>query len=184
MYKLTNLALAMLMMLLLAACGNDDETTPGDGLEDTWTVISFDADIESTTMVQGQTIVSDVDIVGVNMAYDLTLDGSGFTTAGDYEMTVTSNVAGTTQTSTDGYSDVTGSGTYTNDESTITINGSFFELEWNGIDLTATQGEQTANYEINADDQLVISQNDVVTSNTGGATVTTSVVSTSVWERK
>jgi len=99
-------------------------------------------------------------------------------------MTVTSNVAGTTQTSTDGYSDVTGSGTYTNDESTITINGSFFELEWNGIDLTATQGEQTANYEINADDQLVISQNDVVTSNTGGATVTTSVVSTSVWERK
>ncbi len=184
MYKLTNLALAMLMMLLLAACGNDDETTPGDGLEDTWTVISFNADIESTTMVQGQTIVSDVDIVGGNMAYDLTLDGSEFTTDGDYEMTVTSTVNGMTQTSTDSYTDVTGGGTYTNDETTLTINGSFFELEWNGIDLTATQGEQTTGYSINADDQLVLSQNDMMTSDTGGTTITTTVVSTSVWERK
>ena len=172
------------MMLLLAACGNDDETAPGDGLEDTWTVISFDADVESTTMTQGQTIASVVDIVGGNMAYDLTLNGSEFTTAGDYEMTITSTVNGMTQTSTDGYSDVTGGGSYSNDATTLTIDGSFFELEWNGIDLTSTGGEQTVDYAINADDQLVISQNDTSTTDANGIMITTTVVSTSVWERK
>jgi len=187
MYKLTNLTLAMLMMLLLAACGNDDETPPitsSDDLEDTWTVISFSADVESVSEIQGQTITSDVDIVGSNMAYDLTLDGSQFTTDGNYEMTLTSTVNGMTQTNTDSYSNVMGTGNYTNDESTITINGSFFDLEWNGIDLSATQGEQTADYTINADDQLVISQNEIMTTNSNGIMMTTTFVSSSVWERK
>ncbi len=184
MYKLTNLALAMLMMLLLAACGNDDETTPSSDLEDTWTAISVDIDLDMTTEVAGQTVISDVVITGENLAYDLTLDGSDFTTDGSYDMNVMATVGGVPQNSLDNYSNVTGAGTYTTDGDQITINGSFYELQYNGIDLNAANGEQTATYTINSDDQLVISSDDTSTSTASGATTTVSISSTSVWERK
>ncbi len=184
MYKLTNLTLAVLMTLLLAACGNDDETTPSSDLEDTWTAISVDIDLDMTTEVAGQTVISDVVITGENLAYDLTLDGGDFTTDGSYDMNVMATVSGVPQNSVDNYSDVTGAGTYSTDGDVITINGSFYELEYNGIDLYASNDEQSANYTINSDDQLVISQNETSTSTTGGATTTVTISSTSVWERK
>ena len=52
------------------------------------------------------------------------------------------------------------------------------------MSFNTASGEQTSNYTINSDDQLVISQNDVSTSDAGGVMTTSTIISTSVWERK
>jgi len=187
MYKLTNLTLAMLMMLLLAACGNDNEITPpSDGLEDTWKLISIEIDAETTTTtLSGQTTVSNIEAYGVNFVYDLTLDNGNWATEGSYEMIVSATLDGMQLPSnTDSYDDIMGLNTYHNDSTRITISGSFFEFEYDGINYAPLLNPQTADYTINADDQLEISNSQTLYSYMPPGSITSTVAYTSMWERK
>lgn len=188
MYKLTNLALAVLMMLLLVSCGNDNEIIPpNEGLEDTWSLISIDIDAQTTTTsaTSGQTTLTNVEASGGNLAYDLTLDNGDWTTEGNYKMIVSATIDGIEFSSTDNYDDITGLGTYSVIDTTmINIGGAFFEFEYDGISYAPLLNPQTADYTINADNQLEISNSQTKESYIPPITTTSTVAYTSVWERK
>lgn len=184
-----NLTLAILMMLLLAACGNDNEIIPkSDGLEDTWKLISFEIDAQTTTVIaaSGQTTVSNAEAYGENLTYEFTLDNGNWTTEGSYEMIVSATLDGMqVPSSIDRYDDITRSGTYSAVDSTIiNINGSFLEFEHDGVSYISLGSLQTADYTINTDDQLEISNSQNRFSYMPPGTFTSAVVYTSVWERK
>lgn len=185
MINFTKLCFALTLCLFLSACGDDDGPESNTELVGTWTALSLDAEIESSSIFSGMTIVSNFDITGSAFSYDLVLEADGnWNTSGDYTIDISGSAAGNPIASNDTYTNVMGTGTYSTSGDELTINGSFFELEFNGQPLIATGQEQTSKFEINSNGQLVISQNETITSNQGGAMSTNMIISTSVWEKK
>ncbi len=187
MTKLFKLFTLLMVISLATACNNEDEMSSSSSgeLDGTWTAISFQADIDGLTTFQGTTTSSNSSIVGDDLNYNVTFDDGDFTTDGGYTMTSTVSFDGNViNTSTDTYTNVDGSGTYTKDETTITTMGSFFEFEVDGVPYGTGNESQTANYEINADGQLVISQNETQSQDNMGIITTNTIVSQSVWERQ
>jgi len=181
MKKTFQLLFLCLFTLSIFSCGDDDEMSVLDG---TWTAQSSEFDVTTTTTTNGSNFSSQS--VGSTTAidYDLVFTGSNFTTSGSYTYDVTTSVDGSVVNSgSNPVSDVSGAGTYSVDGSVITINGSFFELEFNGQPLVGANGPQMANFTINGD-ILTFNQNETTTSMEGGAASTSTIVSTSVWERQ
>ena len=187
MLKFTKFLTVFALLLTFSACNNDDDvvTLSSDGLEGNWTAVFFEADVTGSTEFNGETTVSATTIEASSLSYDLTFTDAAFTTSGGYTMGVSSSVDGNVvSTSSDDYTDVSGSGTYTATDTELTLNGSFFEFEFNGQPFNQANGAQTANYEINADGELVISQNETISTTANGVTSTTTIVSTSRWMRQ
>ena len=78
---------------------------------------------------------------------------------------------------------VTGAGTYTTLDDIITTNGALFELEFDGQDLSALQGEANANFSINGN-TLTFTQDEEMISVTQGVTTTSVIQSKSTWTRQ
>lgn len=183
MIKFSKLIFAFSFLILLASCGKDP-VAAGD-LEGTWTAESVVADIESTSNTVAGEITSTVTAEGSNLNYDLTLNGTEFTTSGGYDMTTEVDAGGIMiPSSTTMYSNISGSGTYSVSGDVMTIDGSFFEFDASGLTTMSSVGEQKATFEINADGKLVFSQDEEITTTDSGATVVSRVISTSVWVRK
>ncbi|MFK7808589.1 MAG: hypothetical protein AB8F74_12365 [Saprospiraceae bacterium] len=184
MTKLTKLILAMALLVFLNACASDDDASGGD-LEGTWKAVEFDADINNDTQFNGGSSIAVIEAEASDLDYQVTFDGGDWTTAGGYKMTTSGSVSGIAidaQTST--YTNVSGSGTYSDNETTLTINGSFFEFDFNGAPAVSAGEAQTVDYEINSNDELIITQNETMTSTSGGVTSTATIVSQSKWERQ
>lgn len=181
MLKLTKIFLLFTLVAFMSSCNNDDDND--STLVGTWSAKTFEANINSSVTFDGNTTTSVSTILGSNFDYDLKFETSTFTTNGSYDIAVTTTVDGNPgQSSNDSYTGVSGDGTYTNTSSEITINGSFFDFEYNGQSFNSAGGEQTIDYQINGDGELVITQNETTNSDSGGVTSTTTIVSTSVWE--
>jgi hypothetical protein len=151
-----------------------------------WNLVSFDASVSTTTNFQGQQISSDVDINSTTVNYTIDFTESNFNTSGSYsyiaDITANGiNIPAEPYTLTD----VNGSGSYSVNGNEMTIDGSFFEFSFQGMDFEELQGEQTANFQITDNGQtLTFSQNETTTdTDPTGATVTSTQVSTSVWTR-
>jgi len=160
--------------------GNTEFSLVGD-----WTAISFEADVNTSMTVAGIDNVIESNNIGSNMDYNLTFTETTYTVNGTYDITSTTVVNGVSNgATTSSYDNVSGDGNYTANDGIMTFDGSFFEFEIDGVDNTATQGEQTANYSFSDDgNTLTISQNQTITQNTGGIDVTTITVGASVWTR-
>lgn len=160
--------------------GNTEFSLVGD-----WTAISFEADVNTSMAVAGIDNVIESSNIGSNMDYNLTFTETTYTVNGTYDITSTTVVNGVSNgATTSSYDNVSGDGNYTANNGIMTFDGSFFEFEIDGVDNTATQGEQTANYSFSDDgNTLTISQNQTITQNTGGIDVTTITVGASVWTR-
>ena len=184
MKKLNSLFLLSLAIFLMA-CGGDDDPS-ANGIDGEWTAISFNADIESTfSSPDIQPVVSTFSIVASNLNYDLDLNGDNYTTMGDYTITQSGSTDGVSiPEQTSEFTNVSGSGNYTINGDVISVSGSFFELELDGVMMADISGPAEANWSINGDGQLTFSQNQNITQDIPGLTSTTSVVSTSVWERR
>ena len=171
-----------LFIFALSACDEDDEPTSSVDLVGTWEVQSFSFDIETVTSLSGIETTVTTSGSGSNLDYNLEFMESTFVTSGSYSYSVASDLNGvTTSQINESVSDVSGSGTYSTSGNEITLNGSFFEFTFDGIDLSALVGEQTANYEIKSDGTLVFTQDEEGTTTTQGLTVTSKVKSTSTW---
>ncbi|WP_299336170.1 hypothetical protein [uncultured Psychroserpens sp.] len=167
---------------------NEDIDNPGGGgdvtLVGTWALVDFTADINTQTSFGGIDFVVDFLTEATDSDYILEFTETSYTVNGDYELTSSTTVNGETTSYTDSYTDVSGSGVYSTDGNEMTVDGSFFELDVDGVEMEVLQGEQTATYELSADGQtLTFSQNDVETQNEGGAETTTIIVSESVWQK-
>ena len=184
MIKLTKLLFAFSLLFVLASCGNDDDPESVT-LEGTWKAISFDADVEISSTFNGTTTASKTIVTGANLDYELTLDDPNWTTSGDYTYTVDITVDGTPfQNSTETLTNISGLGTYSVDGNMMTINGSFFEYELNGMTSTSMSDTQTVEYEINSDGQLVFTQDEEIETTASGVTSISKIKSTSVWEKQ
>jgi hypothetical protein len=153
-----------------------------------WNLTEFDVEVGTSTNFQGQQIASEVEIYSTTVDYTLNFTESNFTTNGSY-----SYIADVTANGIDVPSEpytldnVSGSGSYSVDGNEMTVDGSFFEFSFEGMDFSQLDGEQTAPFTLSNDGQtLTFSQNETTTDNdeATGAAITSTQVSTSVWSRE
>ncbi|WP_179009426.1 hypothetical protein [Winogradskyella forsetii] len=184
-------------MLTAFTCENEplddgiNTTNPGNtnsALIGTWSLTDFDVTLGSTTSFNGESFISDIEIQSTTENYVLNLTSSNFTTNGSYSYDTNIVVNGETFSS-EPYTleNVSGSGSYFTNGNEMTIDGSFFEFEFEGSEETSLGGEQTVTFSISPDGQILTFTQDETTSQTDPTTgtVTTSTTnSISKWEKQ
>ncbi|MEM9546121.1 MAG: hypothetical protein AAGA77_09110 [Bacteroidota bacterium] len=165
----------------LFSCGGDDK----NGLEGEWEAVSFQAEVSSSTAIEGVAFVSSTIIEGSNLDYVLNLDDGDYTVSGSYDLTVTTGSDLIEEPIVDGqsYSGVSGEGTYSLDEDEITVMGQFFEFDLDGAPIGQSAGTAVAKYTLNGD-MLSFSQMEETMIDFGGSISTTTIEATSTWRRK
>lgn len=160
--------------------GNNSEDIVGE-----WTTISFNANTIATTTFNGVAIVSDSDITGQNLNYNITFTNSQFQTSGSYDARVITEVDGNViSDDTSSYTNVSGSGDYTTNGNIMNLNGSFFELEIDGVDTSSFEENQTLTFQLSSDGQrLTFTQNEERTENQMGIETVINIIGTTVLER-
>lgn len=195
MTKLKNASRLVLSLLLITffSCENEpldpgflsQEGAANSSLVGTWNVVSFSADVISTTNVEGVETVIGNTVSGSNLDYSLVFAADTFETNGSYDVTIITVVDGNNAgTTTNSLSNVSGSGNYVTDGNIMRIDGSFFDLSMNGTNTSGQGGEQEVAYTISEDGQtLTFTQNDTQTELANGIEVISDIVSSSVWVR-
>lgn len=153
-----------------------------------WILEEFNVQVSTTTDFQGQVISSDIDVYSTTVDYTLNFTESNFTTNGSYSY-VADIVANGMNVEGEPYTleDVSGSGSYSVNGNEMTIDGSFFEFSFEGMDFAELSGEQTATFEISDNGQTLVFSQDETTTETDaatGLTTTSTQVSSSVWARQ
>jgi len=162
--------------------------TNNNDLIGSWNLLEFDASVSSSTSFQGQEFSSEVVILSTDVAYVLTFTQSNFNTEGGYSYTadiVANGMEFPGEPNT--IDNVTGSGAYSTNGNEMTIDGSFFEFTFEGMDFSQLQGEQTVNFQISEDGQTLTFFQDETTTETDvatGSTTTSVISSTSSWSRE
>lgn len=161
------------------------DSSNNNALVGTWDLTDFDVTLGSTTSFSGESFITDIDIESTEENYVLNLTPSNFTTNGSYSYDTNIVVNGETFSS-EPYTleNVSGSGSYSINGNEMTIDGSFFEFEFEGAEETSLSGEQTVTFSVSADGQTLTFTQDETTSQTDPTTgtVTTSTTnSTSIW---
>lgn len=194
------LALLSLFTLLTAfTCENEplgdgvvsnsnNNNTTNVALIGTWSLEDFSVSLNTVTNFDGETFASEIEIESTQEDYDLEFTETTFLTNGNYSYSTNITVDGEMMSS-DTYtiSSVEGNGSYSTNGNQMTTDGTFFEFEFEGMDESALQGEQTATYSLSSDGQtLTFSQDETTTETdpTTGIEVTNTINSTSVWARQ
>ncbi|WP_178991426.1 hypothetical protein [Winogradskyella schleiferi] len=164
------------------------DSSNNNALVGTWDLTDFDVTLGSTTSFSGESFITDIDIESTEENYVLNLTPSNFTTNGSYSYDTNIVVNGETFSS-EPYTleNVSGSGSYSVNGNEMTIDGSFFEFEFEGAEETSLSGEQTVTFSVSADGQTLTFTQDETTSQTDPTTgtVTTSTTnSTSIWAKQ
>lgn len=149
-----------------------------------WVLVDMNADIIAESSFQGIEFSSQFSVEISDSDYVLVFEASDYTVSGDYELMVSSTFQNETTTYTDSYTNVEGLGTYSTNGNIMTVDGSFIEFDFDGMPMEVDQGEQSVEYSLSADGQtLTFNQDEVQTTNEGGAMSTTDISSTSVWQK-
>ncbi|WP_338730797.1 hypothetical protein [Mangrovimonas cancribranchiae] len=201
MKNLKQITLLFLSILALTACENEPldgdfsnnagETGGGGGsvnstdLIGDWEIVSFEATTANEIDMMGQVFSSGFEVEGVEMDYIVTFTESTFEANGNYNMELTILMDGQpTQTMSQTYTDVTGSGTYTTDGNTMTTDGTFFDFSFEGVDMSEFGGSQTAEYSFsNGGQTLTMTQDTQEVETANGAETVTIVNSITVLNR-
>lgn len=180
------------LVLVLFSCENEAlegeflslEGGSSSSLIGTWALVDFNNTISNTGEVSGTTINSNTTIDGMNPNYNMTFIPGSFSALGSYGYNVNSTVNGVNSTQDIFLTDVTGAGDYSVSGNTMTVDGSFFTLEYQGVDFSQAQGAQTINFSISEDGQtLAFTQESTETNTVSGGAITAVVSGTSVWSK-
>lgn len=166
--KLLKLPLFLLMLTFLAACGEKDEEnqTPSNALAGTWKLTTLEYEGKSTTSVY--TTSYDMNFTGEGYDMDFIVkfnDDNSYTSAGDYSIKLTSELAGQSFEYDWTNQNFFGEGNYKkeNDKLYTTANGSEVQESQiimlnettltiaNGFTRTEVQGESTIISKVNAE---------------------------------
>ncbi|RSK38225.1 hypothetical protein [Mangrovimonas spongiae] len=201
MKNFKKITLLFVSLLALSACDNEPldgdfgnntgETGGGGGsanpadLIGDWEIVSFEATTANEIDMMGQVFSTGFEVEGVEMDYIVTFTESTFETNGNYNMELTVLMDGQpTQTMSQTYTDVTGFGTYTTDGNTMTTDGTFFDFNFDGVDMSEFGGPQTAQYSFsNGGQTLTMTQDTQEVETNNGAETITIVNSTTVLNR-
>ncbi len=174
------------LIISMNACSDDDDSSSSemDEIVGSWKAKSFEFDTKSTIDFAGIETSSETSGSGSNLDYTLVFEESTYSTSGGYDVDVTTSSNGEVLSmSTQSYSDVDGSGSYSTQDDLITIKGSFYEFEVDGVDLTSGSQEQTVTFKLEGN-QLTFIQDEQKTETINGISTVTHTKSTSVWERQ
>ena len=180
--KLFHLSFLLLLLAGFSSCDPDDDAMSPSDLEGSWTALTLDATSNSTVTSPNFNSVANSQITGSAFDYDLEFTGTEFIAGGSYTIDISTEVDGSTSSSTDSYTSVDNTGTYTVTGNEISFDGSLFSLEFNGMTVAGTGGPQTATFNVSGD-ILTISQNETTESTSGDIMTSSTVVSTSTWRR-
>jgi hypothetical protein len=164
--------------------GNNPMNTDLLGL---WNLQEFNITLNTETSLNGEAITANVDAVSTQVDYILEFTQSSFLTNGNYTYNTNTSVNGSPNT-TDTYTlmNISGNGTYVTNGNQITVDGSFFEFDFEGVDTSVFEGEQTSTFSISNNGQtLTLTQNETTTETNAatGTEVTVATSSVSVWSR-
>lgn len=163
---------------------NNPDNQANGSLVGTWTLVSMEADIATSTVFQGIDFSVAFTAEVTDSDYTLVFAEDSYTVSGDYEMTITSTFDGVTETYTDSYTNVTGGGNYSTNGNVMTVDGQFFEFDFEGAPTDVASGEQTAEFQLSNNGQtLTFFQDETITENEAGFEATVTTVSTSVWQK-
>lgn len=163
---------------------NNNSNTNNANLIGTWDLISFDVDMVSSINLPTGITITDIIVSSTSTDYQVTFTNSEFTTTGSYSYDTFIESVGISQQDNLTVSNVSGSGTYTTDGNQITTEGAFFDLTFEGADMSAFEDNQTSNYSISADGQtLTFSQNQTTLQSNNGFETEIDVVAESVWQK-
>jgi|GEM_PF-6782690 len=177
--------ICLALLISLASCGGDEVSS--DGLEGTWELIEITSNSEVTTTISiiGETLTSISELSGENIDFEITFDESTYSGQGSYDMVgfvTTTGIPGQIPFN-ESLNDITSTGNYSATDNQMTITGSFVTVEFNGMTTSGGQ-EQTVDYVINSDNELIITQSIDLTETVSGAVTTTKASSRTVLVRK
>jgi len=187
--------LSFLTLLTVFSCDNeplDDSISSGssnnnNGLVGVWSLVEFDVTTSATTNFSGQTVSTEIAVFSTETDYTVEFTENAFITDGNYTYNANVEVDGST-VSNDTYTlnNVSGNGTYITSGDELTVDGSFFEFDFQGMDSSVLEGEQTVVYAITDNGEtLTFTQNETVTETDAatGLEVTNTTNSTSIWTK-
>ena len=147
-----------------------------------WEAVTFDTMVTTLTDFDGQEFTSVSDIEGENFDYIISFASDTYTTSGSYDLKVVVSINGEAQNETvQSYENVSGFGSYSVNGNTMTVSGTFFEYEFDGMESSALGGEQEAEFVLSDNGQtMTFNQNQEIIQNAGGIQTVTTVTSTTV----
>lgn len=176
--------LLLVIAFFIQSCGDDDMgSSSNSALAGTWLSQSFGGSVNTSSEFGGNTVTTMTTIDGKNLNYSLTLTDDSFTTLGSYDIDISIVAQGSTNTTSDSYTNVNGDGTYSTSGNEMTVNGQFFDLEVNGVPIISNTGPVTATYNISAD-ILTITQNEQSNSSQGGVVTSNETTFISTWKKQ
>ena len=187
MIRITELLGAVITIIIIASCGSDDldQTETQSGLNGEWTAVSFTTDIRSEVGNEIEMTTTQSSVQGYNFDYNLVIDDNNWTTDGNYETEISAQTNGVvTGSTTQSYTNINSHGSYIKNNNNITLVGNLFEYEMSGLGMTVLNNDNlSATYEINADGELIFTQEETAQSSMNGMTIRTTIQSRSVWIR-
>lgn len=174
--------LVLSLTIFVAACDSEGDSEP-NGLIGTWSLTAVEIDASSAVTFNGTTITSANEITGSDLNYEVTFTEAGFTAEGSYTLNYVITAAGITTESSLDLSNVSGTGTYSTNGSELTISGQLFQFELNGQPVTASGEDGTVQFQINGN-ELILSQEESMTTTVQGATSVVNLEMSSTWVRK
>ena len=165
-------------------------STPGspsgstEGLVGEWELVSFTSTVNTLSNAAGTEIESNVDIESTTTDYTMIFEASTFSAAGSYEYNTDLTVAGTNMTDSYLLEDVTGSGSYTTNGNTMTVDGAFYEFTYEGVEQPDLDADQTVQFEItNNGETLTFTESSTETQELSGFSVQVTKTGMSIWAR-
>lgn len=183
--KALKLLIAIVAISTFVACDKDeDTTTPVDqeSLIGTWSLISLNADTETSGSFGGFPFDADLNTVGENFDYTVTFTETTYETRGSYDIVTTGTFAGVPleEPERGTIDNIDEMGTYSLENAELTINGVLLDL-----DLELPEGIEYPEIDLffNSNGELVMDQKFTQEINEEGIQVSVDFDSRSIWRK-
>ena len=175
--------LTLLFLLSMNSCGKDDPMSTTSEFAGTWKAQSFGGNVNASSEFDGMTATTTTTFDGRNIDYLLSMTDTTFATMGSYEIAISTQAQGTTNTTSDIYTNVSGDGIFSKSGDQLFVTGKLFDLEINGMPFMTGSGPQVATYNISGS-IMTIMQSDTSSTDSGGVLTSSETSFISTWKKQ
>ena len=182
--KLSHFLIAF-SLLLMFACTKDETGNNSESIKGTWKVESVEIIGNNKVNSAGIEVETSFNLSGENLDYSLTFEETKFKTEGSYNFVGNVKIGEQEIPQNQSFSDVMGNGTYSVSGDSLTVTGSFFSFDVNGVDMSGLEASsQTVFIEKLTDTELILSSEQNITQNVSGVSAIQELNSRSVWKKQ
>lgn len=178
--------LFLFISIFYISCSDDDNGTVSSNspFVGTWEAISYSADITERTNIDGIENIIQTNYEGHNFNYELVLGLLSFSTSGTYDLEYTSTSDGILVSDGNIIYTFTGqAGDFTSNDSSIMLEESLYLMTRGGIRVAGSREDQTFAFELINGNELILTQNEMITSFKNGIATLSTFVTNSVWRK-